>query len=267
MTHLPSSDLSRGVVYVVAGSKNYVNELVSSVLSVRRHNKNLSITVFSDFEIPERLGVAVEKLAFRENPHKLKVCSMRRSPYGRTLFLDTDTEVRGSLDPLFQELDDRDFCAANSHLADYSVRPPRFIGMRKKGGYNTGVLLFRKNVSTDKFLGLWEDAVRAHDSDNMWAGHFGDQFFFNELVSGGAAKECGLRWGVVDNLKWNCRGIAREHVVSIGKWSDVVILHERNSTMKMRKLLLAVTHKATARVILGKGRRALSSLFARPKSC
>lgn len=267
MAPTEDSDCSKGVVYVVAGSKNYVGELITSVKSLRSHNKGLSITVFTNFEIPDRLDVTVRSLEFLDNPHKLKVCSLRRSPYERTLFLDTDTQIRGTLDPLFDELDFKDFCAANSHLADYSVRPPRFINMKKVGGYNTGVLLFRKCHATEAFLKLWEEAVCAHDSSNMWAGHFGDQYFFNDLVSNGKAQATGVRWGVLDNLRWNCRGIARSHVVSLGRWPEVVILHERSKTMKLRKLFLAVTHLATAKVIVGKGRRALGNLFARPKSC
>lgn len=257
----------RGVIYVVAGGRSYIGELVTSVKGVRKHNPELPITVYTDFSIPKRFGVACEPLEFADNPHKLKASSLRRSPYEETLFLDTDTEIRGSLTPLFEELKERDFCAANAHVADYSTRPPRFISMVKEGGYNTGVLLFRKSEATGKFLALWEAAVKAHDSSNMWAGHFGDQYFFNDLIKQGALEECGIRWGIVDNVKWNLRSIAIKAVVEQGRWPEVAILHQRTRAMKLRKLMYALSDKATVRVIVGKGWRALRSPFLKTKSC
>lgn len=243
---------SRGVIYVVTGGRSYIGELMTSVASLRKHEPNLPILVFTDFPIPKRYELDTERLEFNDNAHKLKVASLRRSPFEETLFLDTDTQIRGSLDPLFDELEGKDFCAANAHSADYTVRPPRWIGMVKEGEYNTGVLLFRKSKATSDFLASWESAVRAHDSNDMWAGHFGDQYFFNNLVQNGAAESLGLRWGILENWRWNCRGLARPTVESEGRWSDVRIHHERTKSMKFRKFVHSFTNVGMVRIFLDK---------------
>lgn len=241
---------------MVTGGRSYLGELLSSVNSLRKHEPDLPILVFTDFAIPRRYELECEPLELADNAHKHKVASLRRSPFEETLFLDTDTTIRGSLKPLFDELKDRDFCAANAHLADYEVRPPVLISMVMEGEYNTGVLLFRKSEATCRFLERWETAVRAHDAADMWAGHFGDQYFFNNLLQNeNVFEECGLRWGIVSNLRWNCRSIAKKAVVSEGRWSDVHILHQRTKGMKFRKLLFAITDSSTLRVLFGKAFR------------
>lgn len=251
----------RGVIYVVTGSRSYMGELVSSLKSLRRHEPDLPIVVFTKFSVAAKYNVKVEALGDYDNPHKHKVSSIRRSPFEETLFLDTDTKINSSLEPLFEELEEKDFCAANAHEADYLVRPPRFIAMVKKATYNTGVLLYRKTEATDRFLQKWESAVVKHDSSQMWAGHYGDQYFFNDLLANGAREECGLRWGTVENWRWNLRSIAKPQVMSEGKWAQVSIMHERTNGMKIRKLMFAITDYATILVMLEKTWRQARKFF------
>ncbi len=259
--HHSDPSRSRGVIYVVTGGRSYLGELMTSIGSLRQFEPDLPVTVFSTFPIPTRPGVTCIATDPAENPHKLKVYSLSGSPYEQTLFLDTDTFIRGRLEPLFEELKDRDFCAANAHVADYSTRPPRFIAMVKPGGYNTGVLLFRNSPATRAFLREWEAAVRNHDPADMWAGHNGDQHFFNKLLREGALDACGVRWGDLDNARWNCRGIAISTLKESGAWADVRILHHRTTSMKLRKLMYSATDLGTARVIAGKGWRMATAPF------
>ncbi len=258
---MKSDSRKRGVIYVVTGSRSYIGELVSSLKSLRRYEPDLPVIVYTNFSISGKYNVKVEPLGDHDNPHKHKVSSIRRSPFEETLFLDTDTEIRSSLEPLFEELGGRDFCAANAHEADYLVRPPRFIAMVKEATFNTGVLLYRKTEATDRFLEKWERAVVGHDSSQMWAGHYGDQYFFNDLLARGAREECGLRWGTVENWRWNLRSIAKPQVMSEGKLAEVCIMHERTSGMKIRKLMFAITDYATVFVMLEKAWRQTRKLF------
>lgn len=251
----------RGIIYVVTGNRSYMGELVSSLKSLRRHEPDLPVVVYTNFPVPVKYNVKVVPLGDYDNPHKHKVSSIRRSPFEETLFLDTDIEIRGSLKPLFDELMGRDFCAANAHEADYLARPPRFIAMVKEAIFNTGVLLYRKTDATNRFLEKWEDAVVKQDSSQMWAGHYGDQYFFNDLLTRGAREECGLRWGTVENWRWNLRSIAKQQVISEGKWAEVSIMHERTKGMKIRKLIFAITDYATIRVMLEKAWRQTRKLF------
>ena len=241
-----------GVIYLASGGRSYLGELITSLKSLRRFDPALPVTVFSRFKVPASLRCHWVPLDSREHPLKLKVLTLRRSPYERTLFLDTDITLHGSLAPVFAFLDGHDFCAANSHEADWSVNPPRFVAMVKPRDYNTGVLLFRKSEAMLRFLDRWEQAVLAQDPADMWAGHHCDQYHFNRLVSAGALEECSVSFHELDNVVYNCRGIMRAEVQRLGREADIRVFHHRTRAMKLRKLLYSATDPATAREILRK---------------
>ncbi len=244
--------LARGVIYLVSGGRSYLGELITSLKSLRRHDPALPVTVFSRFKVPASLGCEHVPLDSREHPLKLKVLTLRRSPYERTLFLDTDITLRGPVSPVFENLDTHDFCAANSHEADWTVSPPRFVAMIKPGDYNTGVLLYRKTPAMLRFLDRWEEAVLAQDPADMWAGHNCDQHHFNRLVREGALAECGVDFHELDNVVYNCRGAMLEAVQASGREADIRVFHHRTRAMKLRKLFYSATDPGTAKDVLRK---------------
>jgi hypothetical protein len=241
-----------GVIYLVSGGRSYLGELITSLKSLRRHEPELPVTVYSRFKVPASLRCEQVALDSREHPLKLKVLTLRRSPYERTLFLDTDITIHGALRPVFANLDGHDFCAANSHEADWSVVPPKFVAMVKPGDYNTGVLLFRKSDAMLRFLTRWEEAVLAQDPSDMWAGHNCDQHHFNRLVRAGALADCGVNFHELDNVVYNCRGVMLDEVKRLGRESDIRVFHHRTRAMKLRKLFYSSTDPATAREVVRK---------------
>jgi hypothetical protein len=241
-----------GIIYLVSGGRSYLGELITSLKSLRRHEPELPVTVFSRFRIPGGLRADWVPLDSKEHPLKLKVLTLRQSPYERTLFMDTDITVRGPLRSVFENLEQHDFCAANSHEADWSVKPPRFVAMVRPGDYNTGVLLYRKTEAMLRFLTRWEQAVLAQDPADMWAGHNCDQHHFNALVRAGALKESGLAFHELDNVIYNCRGVMLEAVKAAGREGDIRIFHHRTRAMKLRKLLYSATDPATAKELFRK---------------
>ncbi len=239
------SSPQQGIIYVASGARSYLGELTTSLASLRRIEPEIPITVITDFKIPARFRCQVQAPEPAANPFQLKVYSLAESPYERTLFLDTDITLRGPLSPLFAMLDAHDFAAANSHLADWTVRPPRFLAMVQPGDYNTGVLLWKKSPPAQQLLAAWAAAVRAQDPADMWAGHNCDQFHFNKLVKEGALGEHGVAFGELDNVVYNCRGTMLDAVRAAGRERDVRIFHHRTRTMKLMKLVYSVTDPAT----------------------
>jgi hypothetical protein len=237
---------SQGVIYLVSGGRSYLGELMTSLGSLRRHEPDLPVTVFSRFPLPRSAKADFKQIDSPEHPLKLKVLSLRQSPYEHTLFIDTDTSLRAPVRDVFAHLQDHDFCAANSHEADWSVQPPRFVRMVKPRDYNTGVLIYNKtSPATDAFLQRWEQAVLAQDASDMWAGHNCDQHYFNRLVTAGALEECGVRFKELDNIVYNCRGTMYDAVAAEGRAGDIRIFHHRTRAMKLRKLFYAATDPAT----------------------
>ena len=242
--------MKRGIIYLASGGRSYLGELLTSFQSLRRHEPELPVTVFSRFELPKGLPhCTAEPITSQEHPLKLKVLTLKESPYEETLFLDTDTTIRGPLKGIFDQLGSHDFAAANSHEADWSVKPMRFVAMVKPRDYNTGVLLYRKSEPMRRFLAGWEEAVLAQDPSDMWAGHHCDQFYFNQLVAGGALERHGVDFLELDNVVCNVRGAMLPEIKRLGRTGEVRILHHRTRAMKARKLFYSVTDWPTIREI------------------
>lgn len=256
----PQLCMKQGVFYLVSGGRSYLGELLASLRSLRKWEPDLPVTVMSRFDLPAGLSHCRSMpLPADEHPLKLKVLSLRHSPYEQTLFLDTDTTILGKVSPLFAENAAAEFAAANSHEADWSARPPKFLAMVKPGDYNTGVLVYKKTPAVMDLLGRWEQAVMEQDPSGMWAGHFCDQYHFNRLVAEGVLDSTGVAFRELDNVIWNARGGMIAEIRRTGRIGEVRILHHRTRRMKLEKLLYAYTDATTVKELGRKLARRISS--------
>ncbi len=90
-----SNQDDRGLIYVATGRDRYLSEVEASVTSLRKHMPDLPVTVYSD-TASERLaglGVYQERIDNPSSSYLDKVVALQRSPYARTIFLDTDTWI------------------------------------------------------------------------------------------------------------------------------------------------------------------------------
>ena len=254
---------SEGVIYLVSGPRSYLGELRTSVLSLRRHEPDLPVTVFSSSGI--RKDLRVDHVPYDNELHPLqqKVDILAKSPYERTLFLDTDTTVLAPIRPVFEYLDRDGFAVAHASLADYSVRPPRLSAMVDPTQYNTGVLCFDQSPGTRRFLECWRSAVFEQDPADMWPGHHCDQTYFNQLVGAGVLEECATAFTSIPNTVYNVRGLMIDDMKAQGIWDDARILHHRTSAMKARKLAYSLTDLAAAREACRRGALAAQQKFRR----
>ncbi|HYG89632.1 MAG TPA: hypothetical protein VD978_25630 [Azospirillum sp.] len=162
--------MDQGIVYIVHGAR-FVEEALLSIGTVRRWMPDTPVTVFTDAGDDPRLhrpGVSVVSTpgpAPGANPYIGKVETMARSPYGRTLFLDSDTVLVDGVGEIFGMLDRFDVAAAQEWaLVSHPVAgeegdvplPDAFPE------YNTGVLAFRRGGAADELLRLWAEGFRAH---------------------------------------------------------------------------------------------------------
>jgi hypothetical protein len=252
----------RGVIYLVSGPRSYLSELSTSLASLRRHEPDLPVTVFSRYELPRRARCEHVRYDNGHHPLKQKVLVLRDTPYEQTLFLDTDTTVLGPITPVFEHLGPANFAAAHASLVDRTRQPPRLVELEDPSEFNTGVLLYDDSAATRAFLQRWQDTVMPQDPADMWAGHNCDQSYFNRLVPAGAADECGVVLGVLPNTVYNVRGIMVDEMKRRGIWKDARIFHHRTNQMKVRKALFSVTDPAllveSARKLTGKVRKRVS---------
>lgn len=150
------SRTSRGVLYL-ASREPYLEEAVQSARSVRNHNPDLPITLYAPpaYDAPAVFD-EVRRLEDPDHDFSDSNVTPDQLPYDRTLFLDSDTYVTGSLEPVFDVLETHDLAAAQdptrtgtvAHSHDHDV-PATFPQ------YNTGVLALRDAGPVHDLLTRW----------------------------------------------------------------------------------------------------------------
>jgi lipopolysaccharide biosynthesis glycosyltransferase len=157
--------MTNGIIYVTYGKK-YVEAAIYSAKSTKKHCPNLNIHLFVDAPNYELFNFEEEAFPFTsveiiENPHRRsKVDCISKSPYERTLFLDSDTMVVQDISDIFLILDRYDIAAAHAmHRNLFSE--PEIWNIQLPNAFpqfNSGVLLFRKTAHVTELLENWSAA-------------------------------------------------------------------------------------------------------------
>jgi hypothetical protein len=155
MTPMPDksfADLGRGVVYV-ATSPATLAEAFESLRRLRSSNPGLPACLITDQ--PEEATRDWPKIVRLQDPLHSSgdKIHMRRSPWGLTLFLDSDTSVYSDLGPVFALLEKFDFAAVQSSSGyhyDLPDTPSTFPE------FNSGVVAFRNSPAVQSFFDQWQ---------------------------------------------------------------------------------------------------------------
>ena len=161
--------MKKGILYIVFGD-NFIQELKFSAESVKKHNPDMHITVFSDREINCEFIDDVKTIEVRHMRPKIDYIS--QSPYEKTLFLDTDTIINHSLEDLFGILDKYDIALAHdlarkrkkftNTIPEYGEIPYSFSEV------NTGVMAFNKNKRVLDLFEGWRQRFYQYYSIVPW---------------------------------------------------------------------------------------------------
>ncbi|MGE0449575.1 MAG: putative nucleotide-diphospho-sugar transferase [Vicinamibacterales bacterium] len=172
---------STGVLYIASGAK-YIRAAMQSAKSVRRFCPGLATHLFADwdrhgFDFAASPG-PFTSVGLIDDPHyRSKVDYLARTPFERTLYLDTDTLLTADIREMFQVLDRFDIALSHAHLRNTPVRtatwrvalPPAFPQ------FNGGVILFAAKPAVLAFLEQWRRSFRE-------AGFREDQVTLRELL-------------------------------------------------------------------------------------
>ena len=115
---------TKGVIYIVSGDIKFYKECLYSAKTLKKHNPKIPITVFTDkttFKKSKDINNIVI-LSENINPHKLKIKAIQESPYEKTLFIDTDTQIVNSIMELFDFLDFYDLGIANRNKCKWGKK-------------------------------------------------------------------------------------------------------------------------------------------------
>lgn len=171
------SAVTRGFLYTAFGAK-YVAEARVSARSVKAADAAAKICIVTDqamepdaeFDIVMPITAAGGSETFAKldsGAYYRKIEQFARSPFERTVYLDSDTFVTGPLGGLFDLLDRYDLLVTLDGNAEVNYRFEQteapFTSIPKEFGcLNTGVLGFRKNVVTEKFFARWSENHERH---------------------------------------------------------------------------------------------------------
>jgi hypothetical protein len=146
----------RGIMYSAVG-RQYIVEAIESARSSLRHNA-VAHLLFSSEEVPESEipeGLSVVRFdPISSYPWVDRIANMRRSPFERTIYLDTDTYVVDEIAHVLELFEHYDVAAAFSPghrgLKDPEV-PLAFCEC------NCGVIAWRSTERVADFMRDWEE--------------------------------------------------------------------------------------------------------------
>lgn len=159
---------SKGIIFIVFKDFQMLNECIVSVISIRKYNKLLNITIFTDNSdyLKEqflRLKISLSNISFQNvlaQQQRAKVDYIDSSPYDRTLYLDCDTILK--IDPeviidglkYFDVLFTPDFSRKRQY---FSKRIPEYNDIALcVPEVNGGVFAFRNNDNTKELFQKWQ---------------------------------------------------------------------------------------------------------------
>lgn len=153
-----------GILYSASGDQ-YIAEALRSARSSLRHNPLPHVLFASEGALAGVgvQGLSIERFEPSSNPFVDKIANMRRSPFERTIFLDSDTYVVDEIAHLLALLDRYDiavtYAPAYRGLDDPDV-PHAFYE------FNTGVVAWRASDRMTAFLRDWQETYLAWLSED-----------------------------------------------------------------------------------------------------
>lgn len=181
--------MKTGIIYSCGGSFNYLKEAIASANSVRKCTPNIGITLFHDYDnnalksYDTSVFDNVTPISFPDNlPNHLqvggmknflgKLCSFLKTPYKKTLFLDTDTLVIKNLTEDFKILENFDIAIAPGPMTQPPIDQADIISEipRCFPELNTGVIFYNDSSKMMKFLESWLD-VFVNNKNNLYRKH------------------------------------------------------------------------------------------------
>jgi hypothetical protein len=144
--------MTTGFLYVATGER-YIKEAIQSATSLRRSIPTARICLISDQRVDSTLFD--EQLMHSRPLYRLSdKIEMIRSPYDRTVFLDTDTIISDDISDLFMLLDTHDIAFKHDNFPGLYYTLPGVPNCFIEA--NTGLIAFRKSDRVELFFRQWQ---------------------------------------------------------------------------------------------------------------
>ena len=248
--HEKITSTDRGVIYFAFG-KPALDEAKLSLGSLRESNPDVPAAIFTDmpdraqdFDIVHdftRTELFDIERYFKSTDRmpSMKVRFLRNSPFRRTIHLDCDTYVKGSLDEFFEELEAHDIILTNmpeieQAVVDGSPRPVHqsLKNLTRPSSFSCAVFGYRRTPQTDDLLHTWwtqfveKTAGPKRDKGN-WGntGGVNEQGILHDMLADGSFSRAGVKRGILPNTKYNAGMTMWPRLKTEGLWDDCRVLH------------------------------------------
>ena len=195
---------TKGIVLISSG-KQYSEEACRAAKQSKKYMPGIPVTLFTDTPV-QCHAIDQFELIESKGPYANKLYFAGRSPYERTLYLDTDAYVVADVSEVFDMLDRFDFLACHSPYRE-SYRQPDVPESFPE--YNGGVFAYRRNDKTARMFANWI-RIYEHDQEQKqdWVFPEGAKLFSKSLTDQPALRramyESDVRIGTLP-AEYNCR--------------------------------------------------------------
>ena len=220
-----ATDNERGVIYMAFGRRFFL-EAQQSIASLRMFHPELSVSIFTDQPSNQCTQATRIFMPLQQHPLRHKIFALLKSPYRHTLYLDSDTAIVRSLNPVFNLLYAHEWCVAEAPRFHYDDGTFHFDAFQFPGVFNTGVIAFENTAAVQRFLKTWAATFERQPDEEIRPGNLCDQWYFNNAATKTDAYRA-LRVRVLNNLEWNLRCYAIGQAARDGLLSAARIIHAR----------------------------------------
>ena len=161
---------NKGILFIAFGEK-YVKEAIFCVKSLKNYTQ-LPCTIYCDMMTDENKKYFDEVNLIIPDHVRTKVDYLEKTPYEKTLYLDSDTMITEDIEPIFDLLNKYDVAMTHDFarkrfkwsqvIDEYNAIPDAF------SEFGGGVILYKKSTSFD-FLKKWKHYFyKYYDKTNGW---------------------------------------------------------------------------------------------------
>jgi hypothetical protein len=236
--------MQRGLIYITFGKKA-IEMAKISFKSFKQHNPQIPVAIFTnlpdmakDFDhIHEYSSEELSDINhyFKETNKfsSLKIRFLKMSPYSQTLYLDSDTFVKGNLDEIFNLLDSNELITtlnADWKWSDDAYYTHDHSNNKKQGlvnltssnknNVNCGVIAYKNTDIIKNFFDVWWLNFQENNSHN-------EQYVLHRLLEKEICKKLNINRTNIDNTIYNCVGSMWPRIHSSGLWDNCKILHSQ----------------------------------------
>jgi hypothetical protein len=162
--------MSKGILYLASGD-DYITEAKRSAETLKRHNPDLPVTIYTDSDVESKIFDHIMLLDEPIDSMGDSILGKEYFPYDKTLYLDVDTHICDQLDPIFELLDQ--YQIAVGHDAGAGVGNNTVYKRMSESipsplrEYNSGVIGYEKCTKVRNLFKMWKNIYNDTDFDEI----------------------------------------------------------------------------------------------------